>query len=98
MGLQGITQDWQFAWSGGEKTVEEEIDLSGIDGEKGEAGVEFLAGRILVFRQELFLFPIGEEVITGCMARTISGTWSFPPYEVDAPALTGISRFASLVQ
>ena len=42
MGFQGITQDREFAWCGREKTIEEVINLGGIDGEEGEAGVEFL--------------------------------------------------------
>ena len=40
MGFQGITQDGKFAWSGFEKAVEEVINLGGIDGEEGEAGVQ----------------------------------------------------------
>jgi hypothetical protein len=38
--FQGITQDREFARCGGKKAVEEVIDLRGIDGEEGEAGVE----------------------------------------------------------
>ncbi len=40
MGLQSIAQHGKFAWRGGEKTVEEIINLGGIDGKKGKAGVE----------------------------------------------------------
>ena len=40
MGFQGITQDRKFAWSGREKAVEEVINLGGIDGEEGEAGMQ----------------------------------------------------------
>ena len=43
MGFQGITQHGKFAWSGSEKAVEEVINLGGIDGEQGKAGMEFLS-------------------------------------------------------
>ena len=43
MGFQGITQHGKFAWSGFDQAVEEVINLGGIDGEKGEAGMKFLA-------------------------------------------------------
>ncbi len=42
MGFQGITQHRKFAGSGFEEAVEEVINLGGIDGKKGEAGVELL--------------------------------------------------------
>ena len=42
MGFQGITQHGKFAWSGGKEAVEEVINLGGIDGQEGEAGVELL--------------------------------------------------------
>ena len=47
MGFQGITQDREFAWSGSEKAVEEVINLGGIDGEEGEAGVEMFPAVIV---------------------------------------------------
>ena len=43
MGFQGITQHGKFAWSGFDQAVEEVINLGGIDGEKGKAGMKFLA-------------------------------------------------------
>ena len=43
MGFQGIPQHCKFAWSGLDKAVEEVINLGGIDGEKGKAGMKFPA-------------------------------------------------------
>ena len=43
MWFQGITQHGKFAWSGFDKAVEEVINLGGIDGEQGKAGMKFLA-------------------------------------------------------
>ena len=44
MGFQGIPQHGKFAWSGVEKAVEEVINLGGIDGKQGKAGVKMSAG------------------------------------------------------
>ena len=47
MGFQGITQDRKFAWRGVEKAVEEVINLGGIDGEEGKAGVQMFPTLII---------------------------------------------------
>ena len=53
MGFQGITQHGKFAWCGLDQAVEEVINLGGIDGEKGEAGMEFLARIARLFSSSL---------------------------------------------
>jgi hypothetical protein len=40
VGFEGITQDRKVARCGLREAVEEVIDLSGIDGQKGETGVQ----------------------------------------------------------
>ena len=40
VGFQGITQHGKFARCGVEQAVEEVINLGGIDGQQGEAGVQ----------------------------------------------------------
>ena len=47
MGFQGITQHGKFAWCGCKQAVEEVINLGGIDGEKGEAGVQMFPALII---------------------------------------------------
>jgi hypothetical protein len=39
VGFQGITKYGKLAWSSREKAIKQVINLSGIDGEKGETGV-----------------------------------------------------------
>ena len=43
VGLQGITQHGKFARCGFQQAVEEVVNLSGIDGKKGEAGVKMFS-------------------------------------------------------
>ena len=47
MGFQGITQHGKFARCGLEKAIEEVINLGGIDGEEGEAGVQMFPTLII---------------------------------------------------
>ena len=65
MGFQGIPQHGKFAWSGVEQAVEEVINLGGIDGEEGKAGVELLAGRVCRFADCLLQFGVGPTAISG---------------------------------
>jgi hypothetical protein len=45
--FQGITQNREFGRCGIGEAVEEVIDLRGIDGQKGEAGVEVFPSLII---------------------------------------------------
>ena len=65
VGFQGITQDRKFAGCGLEKAVEEVINLGGIDGQEGEAGVELLAWIIRLFVQ----FALERRIDPAAVAR-----------------------------
>ena len=47
MGFQGITQHGKFARSGFEQAVEEVINLGGIDGQEGKAGMKMFPASII---------------------------------------------------